>query len=298
MKIAAIDIGSNSVRLLVMDHSGRDLYRDVTVTGLGRGIDATGRFRDETVARTLDVMRRYAVVIAAHDVSCVGAVATSASRDASNGPDLMDAIEHVVGTRPRIIDGSHEAELSFRGATTHVAGEPPILVVDVGGGSTEFVYGSVEPEFSVSTNVGSVRLSDQFLPDRPPTALQLAEASAHVDAVFSSFDLPGAPRTVIGVAGTFTSLTAIVLRLERYDRKAVHGSVLTRSDVKESIAELSVLTVEQTAAIPSLDPDRAPAILAGAVIADRAMLKAGVDRVITSEYGLLDGLARQLITGE
>jgi len=294
VNVAAVDIGSNSVRLLIVTESGIELHRDAIVTGLGRGVDATARFRDDTMDATLDVMRRYSDAILSHGVSRVGAVATSAARDASNGDLLMDRISQIIGARPEIIAGDREAELSFAGATADAVGVPPYLVIDIGGGSTEFVYGTAEPIYADSIDIGSVRMTDRLLPDRPPTAVQRSEASAYADAAFSSVRLPGRPGTVIGVAGTFTSLAGISLGLDRSDRDVVHGSILSRSGIKELIADLSGLTVGETAAIPSLDPARAPVILAGAVIADRATLLTGLENITVSERDLLDGLASSL----
>ena len=296
MSVAAIDIGSNSVRLLILDDNGAQLFRESTITALGRGVDATGRFRHDTVAATLDVMRSYTTTMAMHGVERTRAVATSASRDAANGSELMNTIGASLGTTPEIISGADEAELAFSGATARSSGEPPFLVIDIGGGSTEFVYGITEPLYSTSIDIGSVRLTDRRLPDRPPTAMQLSDASAHVDAEFSTVELPGTPRTVIGAAGTFTSIAAISLGFDRYDRDAVHGTVLSRADTKELIGELSALTVEETAAIPSLDPKRAPVILAGAVIVDRAAVVARTDIIVVSEYGLLNAVATLLLT--
>lgn len=295
VSVAAIDIGSNSIRLLILDDEGVQLFRESTVTALGRGVDATGRFRDDTVAATLDVVRFYKKTMALHDVDRIRAVATSASRDAANGIELMDAIGNLLGKAPEIISGELEAELAFTGATANSGGEPPFLVIDIGGGSTEFVYGVTEPHYSTSIDIGSVRLTDRRLPDRPPTATQLSDASAHVDAEFSTVELPGMPRTVIGAAGTFTSLAAISLGLDRYDRDAVHETALSRADTKDLINGLSALTVEETAAIPSLDPRRAPVILAGAIIVDRAAVVAGTDIIVVSEYGVLSAVATQLL---
>lgn len=295
MSVAAIDIGSNSVRLLVLDDGGNQLVRQTVVTALGRGVDATGRFRDDTVAATLDLMQSYANEMSDHGVARMRAVATSASRDAENGTELMDAIGGIIGTRPEIISGDEEAELAFAGATATINGEPPYLVIDIGGGSTEFVFGGTEPTYAASVDIGSVRLTDRKLPDRPPLSTQLSEASAHVDAEFSTVELPGSPRTVIGVAGTFTSLGAIALGLDHHNRDAVHGSVLSRTKIKGLVADFSLLTVEETAAIPALDPRRAPMILAGAVLADRAGAVAQTDAIVVSEYGLLNALAGSLL---
>jgi len=298
VSVAAIDIGSNSLRMLVVTDTGLELERHTTVTALGRGMAATSRFRDDTVAATLDVIRRYAEMCATHGVTRVGAVATSASRDALNGPQLMDAIEDIIETRPEIISGRHEAELSFAGATANAGGEPPYLVIDIGGGSTEFVYGTADPTYAVSIDIGSVRVTDRQLPDRPATSVQRSTASADIDAAFSIVALPGTPATVIGVAGAFTSLGAIALGLETYDRDAVHGSLLSRTQIKELVTVLSGLTVAETASIPSLDPARAPVILAGAVIADRATLISGATTITVSEHDLLDGLAASLLAND
>ena len=295
MSVAAIDIGSNSVRLLILDDCGVLLLRDSTVTALGRGVDATGRFRDDTVEATMDVMRFYKEAMMIHGVQQARAVATSASRDAANGLELMDAIGEIIGATPEIISGDVEASLAFSGATANTRGEPPFLVIDIGGGSTEFVFGATEPMYTTSIDIGSVRLTDRMLSDRPPTTTQLSDASTHVDTAFSAVELPGTPRTVIGAAGTFTSLAAVSLGLDRYDRDVVHETTLSRAEVKELITELSALTVDETAAIPSLDPKRAPVILAGAVIVDRAAVVAGADSILVSEYGLLNAVAASLL---
>jgi exopolyphosphatase/guanosine-5'-triphosphate,3'-diphosphate pyrophosphatase len=293
--IAAIDIGSNSVRLLILDGEGVQVIRESTVTGLGRGVDATGRFRDDTVAATLDVIRSYRATMADCGVNISRAVATSASRDAVNGAELMIAISQILGTTPEIISGDVEAQLAFAGATAQINAMPPFLVIDIGGGSTEFVYGESTPTYAASIDIGSVRLTDRLLPTRPPTAMQLVAASSGVDALFSTVALPGTPRTVIGSAGTFTSLAAVSLGLDTYDRDAVHESTLSRHDIKGLIFQLSGLTVTETAAIPALDPNRAPVILAGAVLADRAAVAAGTDHIVVSEYGLLNAVATSLL---
>lgn len=262
---------------------------------MGKGVDATRRFRDDTVAATLDVIRTYSAAMRHHDVSRVRAVATSASRDADNGADLVDAIDEIIGTKPEIIGGEEEAGLAFIGATANTDGEPPFLVIDIGGGSTEFVFGVDSPSYATSVEIGSVRLTDRKLPDRPPSATQMTDATMHADALFSSVQLPGAPRTVIGVAGTFTSLSAINLGLTVYDRDAIHGTELSKGEVKELITELSVLTIEETASIPSLDPKRAPVLLAGAVLVDSAARVAMTESILVSEYGLLNALATSLL---
>ena len=294
MIAGVVDIGSNSMRLLLVDSDGERL-REVEVTALGSGVDRTGRFNEERVAATLEVLGRYGEIMDRVGVGQRRAVATSATRDAEDGAEFIERAARVLGVVPEVISGTEEAELSYLGATASFDDQLPTVVIDIGGGSTEFVYGAGSVKTSTSIDIGSVRLTDRRLPDRPPTAMQLSDASAHVDAEFSTVELPGTPRTVIGAAGTFTSIAAISLGFDRYDRDAVHGTVLSRADTKELIGELSALTVEETAAIPSLDPKRAPVILAGAVIVDRAAVVARTDIIVVSEYGLLNAVATLLL---
>lgn len=290
--VAAVDIGSNTVRLLVIDGAeGTELVRRTDVVGLGRGVDATGRLSDEAMRRCLDVLATYRETIETLGVTRTRAVGTSAMRDAANGEQFLDQAEQTLGTRPDVVAGEEEALLAFRGSThdLHVTG--PVLVIDPGGGSTEFVYGEEDPEYVVSIDIGSVRLTDRLLPDRPATAAQVAAAVEHVRQILTAVHLPGAPDEVFGVAATFASLSAINQALDRYDRDAVHRSRLSVVDMESLIDRLSSLTVEETAAIPSLDPARAPVLLAGAVVACEAARISGHDAVTVSESDLLDGIA-------
>lgn len=291
--VGAIDIGSNTVRLLIR-RDGRDLVRRVEVVGLGRGVDRTGALAPETMERALAVLGEFGRSLAEHRVGAVRAVATSASRDAANAGDFLDRVAAVLGTRPEIIPGTEEAALSFAGATAGIPGTGPVLVIDPGGGSTEFVFGDREPVWATSIDIGSVRLTDRLLPDRPARPGQLDIARNHVRGLFGAVDLPGVPERAIGVAGTFTSLAAIALGLEVYDPGRVHGSVLTLDALDDLVTRLAGLTVEETAAIPSLDPQRAPVLLAGAVVAAAAAECSGADRVVVSETDMLDAIAASL----
>jgi len=295
VNVAAIDIGSNTLRLLIIDESGSEVARDVTVTGLGRGIDRTGRFDPDAFASTLEVIARYARLIRSTDVSAVEAVATSASRDASNGPDLMIGIERLLGLRPVIIDGASEAGLAFSGATKGLPSATTKLVIDIGGGSTEVVFGTEAPEYAKSTDMGSVRLTDRLVTKRPVPRDVLALMRDECDLAFSSLDVDAVADQSIGVAGTFTNLSAMAMQLDRYDRSIVHGSRLTLGSVTTLIDRLSHLSIAETAEIPSLDPARAPVIFAGAVIAERVMQRCDVDEVTISEMDLLDGLAAEAL---
>lgn len=286
MTRAAIDIGTNSMRLLVVDDDGEDLVRVATVTGLGHGVDANRRLGSEAVERTLVVFADFARTCDELGVDRLRVVATSATRDAENRDEFLDRAADVLGTRPEVISGQQEAELAYRGATADRDGNA--VVVDIGGGSTEFVRrsGSVE---AVSVDIGSVRLTDRLLSDRPASFDALEEASAHVEGLFGSVGGSG-DAIVIGVAGTWTSLAAI----EQGREGSVHGVVIGRLAADRLVGRLASLTLEQTASLPGLDPARAPVILGGAVIAREAMRALGTDEVVVSERDLLDGVVAGL----
>lgn len=297
MRVGAVDIGTNSMRMLIADvseHGVEWLDRRTTVTGLGRGVDATGALGSEAVARTIDVLAGYGAALDRAGVGVRRAVATSATRDAANREEFLDKAEPAIGYRPDVISGEEEAALAFAGATREVAGDPPYVVIDIGGGSTEFVFGVDDPSYRVSIDIGSVRLTDRLLPDRPAQPDQLAAAEDHVAELLETVFLPSSPGVVVGVAGTFTSLSAISQDLPAYDPGRVHGSVLTVTRLSELTLYLSLLSVEDTAEIPSLDPARAPVILAGAVIAEKAVRRSGAFEIVVSEHDLLDGVALQL----
>lgn len=289
MIVGAVDIGTNSMRLLVVD-GDRELHRAVEVTGLGAGVDRTGRFDATRVAATLEVLDRYGDTMDRLGVARRRAVATSATRDAADGPAFVDQAERILGVRPEIIQGHQEAELSFRGATARIRDCSSAVVIDIGGGSTEFVYGSDTVEYSTSIDLGSVRLTERALPSRPASVLEIESARTAAARAFEGVRLPGLPECAIGVAGTFTSLAAIALGLDTYDRDRVDGTVLRAEDLSALIERLAAMTFEETAAIPSIDPKRAPVILAGAVIAEASLVATDINRVTVSEHDLLDGL--------
>lgn len=296
MIVGAIDIGSNSVRLLVIDEEFNDLHRETRVTGLARGVDADGLLSRQAVSETLEVISGYAAAIQRHGAAQVGAVATSASRDAANGPDVMQRIEEMLGTRPMIIDGRKEAMLSFSGAVSHLPGLHDRIVIDIGGGSTEIIEGGEEVSWAYSYDVGSVRTTDRHLADKPSSPDAVARADDDARAVFADPIVPpvgGAQ--VVGVAGSFANLAAISLGLAEYDAVAVHGSVLTRSQVSELIEHFTPLTLEELRHVPGMHPKRAPVMLGGAVVARAAMDSVGASELTVSAHGLLDGLARDLM---
>lgn len=286
MRVGVVDIGTNSMRLLVTDDH-QELGRWVEVTGLGRGVDATGELAADAVHRTVGVFARFGEIMDRHDVGRRAAIATSATRDAANRDEFLERATAALGVRPEVITGSREGRLAYSGATDGLDGGP-FVVSDIGGGSSEFVTG----DQSVSVDVGSVRLSDRILADRPPSASQLKEAQAHVGDLFTAIEMGG---DLIGVAGTWTSLGAIDLELDVYDRSLVHHHRMTRESLSEVIRSLATMTVEETASIPSLDPARAPVILAGAIVAAGVMDAVGADTVLVSEHDTLDGLAAELL---
>jgi len=297
-RLAAVDIGTNTVRLLIADVTPaglRDIVRSTVVVGLGRGLDATGRLSEEAMARTEAALAEFGAAVAGEGVDARRAVATSASRDAANAVEFLDRAEAALGFRPEVIPGEEEAALGFAAATAAVPGDPPFLVIDPGGGSTEFVFGSTAPEYAISVDMGSVRLTDRALHTRPAFPDQVERARSITAAAFGVVALPGAPSTVIGVAGTFTSLGAMHQVLPSYDRDLVHGTVLSRSDLAAMVGFLAGLTVERTAEIPSLDPSRAPVILAGAVVAAGAAAAVDARRIVVSEFDMLDGVAVGLV---
>lgn len=291
MTTAAIDIGTNTVRLLIVGDDGQDVDRRYVVTGLGRGVDKTRAFRSDSVAHSLGVLRTYRDAMDAHGVTALRAVATSATRDVVDGGAFLDAAEQTLGLRPEVITGDEEARLSFLGSLRGGHGAPPYLVIDVGGGSTEFIYGSREPEVATSINMGSVRLTERVLTEQPATDL-LRVARKEADHAFAALDFPGSIGKGIGVGGTFTTLVTMDRRVPYTE--VVEGETLTRDQVGALIDRMARVTVAETAAFTGIDPARAPVILGGAVVVERAMAAAGLDAVTASEYDLLDGIALAL----
>jgi len=294
VRVAAVDIGTNSTRLLIADVTDGiavEVSRQVVITSLGKGVDTAGVLAEESMARTVEVLHSYGAVIEESGVERVRAVATSATRDAVNSAVLLDRVQAALGFRPDLLDGATEARLGFRGATMGIDRSGPFLMIDPGGGSTEFVFGTDSPESVHSVDIGSVRLTERALPDRPADHAQLLAAAGMADAVLAAVSLPGTPGTVIGVGGTFTSLSAIVMGLEVYDRSRVHGSILTLDGLGRMVELLASMTVAETSQIPSLDPARAGIVLGGAVVAEAALRRSGCGDLVVSETDILDGVA-------
>jgi exopolyphosphatase/guanosine-5'-triphosphate,3'-diphosphate pyrophosphatase len=299
-RVAAIDIGTNTVRLLVAEsrrpglpghESLVDLDRRVDVVRLGQGVDATGRLADDAIERTLRVLTTYGEALRSWRPEKVRVVATSATRDAANREEFLDAVALAVGSKPEMISGSREADLAFAGVLSAYSADVSTVVVDLGGGSTEFVYGRERVEYSISVDVGSVRLTERVLGEGPSDAAAVSAARRHADELLAAVDLPGRPDRVVGVAGTFTSLAAINLGLAVYDSNRVDGSALTTADLAGLVEELAGKTTDEIAALGPIDGRRAGVLTAGAIVAERALLATGSDELIVSEADLLDGVA-------
>jgi exopolyphosphatase / guanosine-5'-triphosphate,3'-diphosphate pyrophosphatase len=284
--VAVVDIGTNSTRLLVGEVDGgvRELDRRTIVTRLGEGVDRTGRLGGEPIERTFRALDSYREAIAGADVRT--AVMTSAVRDAANGPEFAARVERELGVSARTLTGEEEAHLTYRGATALRDDAEPLLVIDIGGGSTELVVGTRgRVSFHVSTQNGVVRHSERHLHHDPPTPGELAALARDVD-------VPVAPaRTAVAVAGTATSCAAIDLRLEPYDAARVEGHVLGVERLREILDRLASLPLEDRVRVPGLHPDRAAVIVAGVVILLRVLEAYGLDRVEVSERDILWGVA-------
>jgi len=276
------------MRLLVTDGID-EVARWVEVTGLGRGVDRTGALSPEGIEESMAALARFRAEMDRADVELRMAIATSASRDAANREEFFDLAESTLGVRPRLITGEEEADYSYAGATAGLEAERPIVVSDIGGGSTEFVTADV----GSSIDIGSVRLTERAIPSRPAPVAELAAARALIADLFEDIDLRA--RTVIGVAGTWTSIAAIAQDLPEYDRERVHGYRIGRDELEHVVDSLAVKSVDETSAIPALDPKRAPVILAGSLVAEGVMVALATDEVMVSEHDSLDGVAMELL---
>jgi exopolyphosphatase/guanosine-5'-triphosphate,3'-diphosphate pyrophosphatase len=313
-RVAAIDCGTNSLRLLIADVdpvTGElvDIDRRMEIVRLGQGVDRTGRLDPAAIARTLAVTGDYALWCRQAGVERVRFVATSATRDASNRDEFTAGVRALLGVEPEVIDGAQEAALSFRGATATLAGTasvgPPYLVVDIGGGSTEFVLGATGgedlPLTGLSVDVGCVRLTERHLHGDPPRPEEVAAARADVRAALDrvAHAVPlGATATLVGLAGSVTTVTAHALGLRAYDASRIHGARLRVPQVLAACADLLARDRAGRAGLPFMHPGRVDVIGAGALIwaevVSRVSREAGLDEVMTSEHDILDGIALEL----
>lgn len=308
-RVAAIDCGTNSIRLLVADvdpATGEliDLERTMEIVRLGQGVDRTGQFAPEALERTFAACREYARMIKGHGAERIGFVATSASRDASNRDLFVQGVQDILGVTPEVITGGLEAEFSFTGATRELAGRTdlpgPYLVVDIGGGSTEFVVGDRDGvQAARSVDVGCVRMTERHLTrdgvvTDPPEQGQIdairADVEAALDTVSQTVPLTAA-RTLVGLAGSVNTIGAIALGLEAYDGKAIHHSRVSRERVAEITHDLLTSTHAERAAIPVMHPGRVDVIASGALVLLAIMERTGAQEVVVSEHDILDGIA-------
>ncbi|HEV7212425.1 MAG TPA: Ppx/GppA phosphatase family protein [Blastococcus sp.] len=314
-RVAAIDCGTNSIRLLVADVPATDrhtdLLRRMEVVRLGQGVDATGRLAPEAIERTRVVLAEYAAAARELGAAEVRMVATSATRDAANRADFEKMVLATLGRLPDVVPGREEAELSFLGATASldVAAEahrvrpprPPFLVVDIGGGSTEFVLGDADGVRAArSVDIGCVRLTERHLHGDPPADDEIARAEADIRAALAEVTAGvavGDAASLVGLAGSVTTVAALALRLPEYDPDAIHGSRIPVADVRAVTADLLAATRGRRAALPVMHPGRVDVIGAGALILRVLMDEFGFDEVAVSEHDILDGIALRLARG-
>lgn len=324
-RVAAIDCGTNSIRLLIADANGAgstggqpaaapgteihvtgpltDIVREMRIVRLGQGVDATGELAADALQRTFDATRDYAELIREHGAERVRFTATSATRDARNRQVFVDGIRDLLGVEPEVISGDEEAALSFAGASSVLPspGKEPVLVVDLGGGSTEFVLGDVDGVIAArSVDIGCVRLTERHLKSDPPTAEQIAEAEADVDAAIhlAAETVPlNRATAVVGVAGSITTITAHALGLPEYQPAAIHGARLDIGTIRDACTSLLEMTREERAKLPYMHPGRVDVIGAGALVWRRILERLNeategrITEATASEHDILDGIA-------
>lgn len=300
-RVAAIDCGTNSLRLLIGDATTSD-ERLMRITRLGRGVDATGRLDAGAVERSLEVLAEFRSVLDRYDVSSVRMTATSAARDAVNRDDFFDPAEAIIGVRPELITGHDEAALSFLGATAELdPGDGPFVVVDIGGGSTEIAFGTTRVEASISIDVGCVRMTERFLEHDPPRADELASCLSVLDLywddVRAAMPMIGAASTFVGLAGTVVTVAAVELGLAAYDRGATHHFRLSKDAAEDVFRTLATESLADRRHNPGLDPERADVIVGGCCVLVSMMRRFGLESCLVSESDILDGLVRSQLPG-
>ncbi|WP_269466566.1 Ppx/GppA phosphatase family protein [Mycobacterium sp. MS1601] len=309
MRVAAVDCGTNSIRLLITDGQ-HDIHREMRIVRLGQGVDATGEFAPEALARTKAALADYAELMRMHDVSKVRMVATSAARDVSNRDEFFAMTAEILGSvtpgaQAEVITGDEEARLSFNGAVAELdSAGSPFVVVDLGGGSTEVVLGDGDGvRAGYSTDIGCVRLTERCLPSDPPTAAEVAAARAVVrDKLAEALQVVPVEqaRTWVGVAGTFTTIAALAHNLTTYDSEAIHLSTVTYDRLLQVCDELITMTRKQRAALGPMHEGRVDVIGGGAIVVQElaAVLsaRAGIDSLTVSEHDILDGIAQSVLT--
>ncbi len=298
--VAAIDCGTNSVRLLITADGRTQIERLMRITRLGQGVDATGRLDPEAIERTLDVLREYREVIDRHGVERIRMTATSAARDAANRDDFFSAVHEILGVMPEVISGIEEGRLSFLGATADLdPDQGPFLVCDIGGGSTEFVFGTTDAETTISVDMGCVRITEAWLHHDPPTAEELSQALSvidiHLDDVVRELPQLGQARTFVGLAGTVSNTASVELGLADYDRDQIHHLVLSRAAIEDVFRTLATESVQERKENPGLEPERADVIVGGLCVLVAILRRFGISECLVSESDILDGIAMSLL---
>jgi exopolyphosphatase/guanosine-5'-triphosphate,3'-diphosphate pyrophosphatase len=298
MRVAAIDCGTNSIRLLIADVDGtnfREVAREMEIVRLGQGVDKTGQFDPAAVARTLKATEKFAGVVRQKGVEKIRFCATSATRDATNRNIFIDGVKEILGIKPEVIPGTEEAALSFMGATKELMpSDGPFLVVDIGGGSTEFVLGTSDVEYAKSVNIGCVRMSERHLNIQPPTAEQISRATVDIDAAISDAGntVPfKKASTLVAVAGTATTVAAAALKLSDYDRYSIHLSRIPAQQIYDVASMFQSMSRDEIAGLGYMHPGRVDVITSGALVLSRVMALTGAKEMVASESDILDGIA-------
>jgi exopolyphosphatase/guanosine-5'-triphosphate,3'-diphosphate pyrophosphatase len=305
--VAAIDCGTNSIRLLVAevqpDGSLKELHRQIEIVRLGEGVDKTGEFSIDAIERTVRVAAQYSDILGKLGATKVRFGATSATRDAANRHLFIIPIEEMFGITPEVIPGTEEAALSFIGATKSLIqrgklNQPPYLVIDIGGGSTEFVLGESTPIQSISVDIGCVRMAERHSLQESVSDQQLVAATSDIKAAIAkaaaAVDLAAA-KSIIGVAGTVTTVAAIALGHTSYDSEKLHGAEITAAHIHQVAEQLMQMSRAEKAALPVMHPGRVDVIAAGALVLDLIMAEVGLPKLVVSEHDILDGLALSLV---
>ncbi len=300
-RVAAIDCGTNSIRLLIADIADgkfREVYRNMQIVRLGQGVDQNKAFHPDAIDRTLKAVADFSTEIARRGVSKIRFCATSATRDAANRDLFIDGVNSLLGIKPEVISGEEEAALSFFGATKelHQSGAP-YLVIDIGGGSTEFVFGTEKVDFAKSQNIGCVRMSERHFSSLPPSANEIANAQRDIDEAISEAAklVPiTEAQTLIAVAGTATTVAAAALGLNEYDRYSIHLSRVTAEKTHEVAQRFLHMNRQEIAALPYMHEGRVDVIAAGSLVLSRIMELSGAKEFVASESDILDGMAWSL----
>ncbi len=301
MRVAAIDCGTNSIRLLIADIDGnnfREVVRDMEIVRLGQGVDETGQFHPDAIVRTLAAVDKFATEIAKRGVEKIRFCATSATRDATNRHLFVDGVRDRLGIEPEVISGDEEAALSFAGAIKDLnPTDGPFLVVDIGGGSTEFVFGTSTVDAARSVNIGCVRMTERHFANDPATAEQIETARTDIQAAITQAAevVPiTKAKTLVAVAGTATTVTAAALDLPEYDRYAIHLARVSAQQTHDAAAMFATKTREQRLALGYMHPGRVDVIAAGSLVLSEIMKATGATEFVASESDILDGMAYSL----